>query len=203
MSVQPTGQHPAGDAKHLDPTQPIDPIRHGIVYQAKLSDDAKLLLCTVGGAGVGGGAALSCMTCGLLCNILKWQEKLAPRGFVRIYENAIAMNYPMTCCFGLKVVDNTQFIHIDQLHESVKEEGCCTPFHVCCFFQLAGAVLATAPMGALNNCCCNCFRGFIPGLSNPSAVLQAIEQVRNTVKQGQRIAPGAMQPQGPSVVQMA
>src|SRR4051794_8880910 len=60
--------------------------RHAIIYNSRLSKDAKWLLCLPGGLGVGPNAPLSVSTCGTCCNMMQW-DKLNARSFVRVYEN--------------------------------------------------------------------------------------------------------------------
>ena len=162
--------------------------RHAIIYNARLSENAKFLMCLPGGAMLG---PLSCLTCGCLCNILQW-DKLNARSFVRVYENSVQASYATTICCGVCVTDYTSTTFLDNLPQSMKQDTCCTPFHFCCCIECAGSVIALAPLALCNNCFCSCFRSFYPGLEDPQKFLNAMMSAREVFRQGARLPAGAM-----------
>jgi len=200
------------DAKHLQTVDPFDPARHAIIYNSRLSPNAKLLWCLPGGFCFN---PLAGITCAPLCNIIQWQ-KLNARSYVRVYENRVDVNYATTICFGACIADSgpqgpcggfcpldvSKTTNLDKLPESVVVAQMCTPFHFCFCIECAGGVIAFAPMSVFNNCCFPQCRCYYAGLDNPSAFLGAITNTREVFRQGARLPAGAMIT-APLIVQMA
>jgi len=125
----------------------------------------------------------------VLFDMLCWNSKLAPRAYAAVHENRIETNHPFTFCCGLIVCDNVRVLYFD-IHSPNTHWAhapSCTPFHLCCFVEIAGGVSAIAPMDCCNNCCCTSYRYFVPGLPDAAQFTSVANQTRQAFFAGQRL----------------
>lgn len=175
----------------LETTATVDPSKHAIVFNSKLSKSARFLGCTPGSYLTTDPLnLLSAILGGPICNILCW-DKLSARGYVRVYENRVESNYPFTTCCGLSINDNVRVTYFDKFPSSFKHESMCTPHHFCMCIACSGEVMATAPCDAVNNCCCPCCRQYYGGLADADAFVKAISSSKTVFKDGNRMMAGA------------
>jgi hypothetical protein len=196
MQAQPV----ALDAKSIQTVDTVNPAYHAIIYNSRLSANAKYLACMPGAIGIGPAFAAGLGQGSCVCNILRW-EGLSARSFVRVYENAIYTNHATTTSFGCGVADNHNLVYFDRTPESWSTASICTPYHCCGCIECAGQVVGVAPMAICNNPCCP-LRGFIGGLENSADFVAAVVKAREVFRQGARLPPGCMLPQ-PMMVQMS
>jgi len=183
------------DAKHCQTVDTVISGQHAIVYNSRLSQNAKFLHCVPGAFYVGG--QIGCAGCSPLCNILNW-EKLNVRSYVRVYENRFEWNYATTVCCGACVQDWPGFLYFDKMFDGIGQASSFTPFHFCYFVECTGAVMFNAcPFPFC------CIRTYFPGIENVNQLVNALQQSREVFRNGARLPGNSLQPQAPVVVQMA
>jgi hypothetical protein len=111
-------------------------------------------------------------------------DKVQPRSYTQITENAIEFNYPVMSCLPIEmcVKDNIQKVYFDKFGGEPYHAAACTPYHTCCVLELCGQTLAIAPHPACANCCCMnmfpCLFKLFPGLKDADALVAAIKTAK-------------------------
>lgn len=219
MHVQQTQLAKLSNINHK-PTAPLNPSAHGIIYETHLNADGRCIGCTCGNFvptwAISLIACPCCWPCVLPCctwnlikgqacgNYLCYQDKIQPRGYVRIYENRIEANYPKTNFWGACLYDDIAVRHFDlPMRPNAKIASSCTPFHFCCFCGCADSVVTIAPSSGTNTCWCNCLREFYPAIPDPQGFVSAYTQAMAAwEQQNARLPAGAFVQTAPTLVQM-